>query len=127
LILTKVNILKPAYFHVFERPDKTIFEVETTEADYKQLATAKHKDPTSLNAKWLCSYAFYKFNTLSGKLEHGQYFDDFGKQYLICWNDIVDRFNKEDLDKVVALATEDKFTITDPILIPQTKDVIWLQ
>jgi len=126
MLLTKVNILKPAYFHVFEKLDKTIFEVETTEADYKQLATPKHIDPIYPKAKWLCSYAFYKFNTASGKLEHGQYFDEFGKQYLICWNDIVDRFGKEDLSKVSTLVVEDKFAITDPVLTPQCKDVTWL-
>jgi len=126
MILTKVNILKPAYFHVFERPGKTIFEVETTEADYKQLATLEHKDPVYLGANWLCSYAFYKFNTLSGKLEHGQYFDDFGKKYLICWNDIVDIFDTKDLFKVTRLAKTDKFAITDPILTPQCRDTIWL-
>ena len=126
MILRKIDILKPAYIHVFERIDGSFFEIETTKADYEQLGQSRHKDPSRLDGKWRHSYAFYKFDTASGKLEDGQYADEDGRQYIICWRGMIARLKSGELNKVISLAAEDKFDIADPVLIPQCRVIAWL-
>lgn len=124
--LQKVIILRPAYFHVFKKLDGSIFEVEATEADYLQLVGPDNIDPSHPDGKWLGAYRFYKFNTASGKLEHGQYSEGEGKDCLICWNGLVDVFESKDLAIISEMVKEGKFTISDPAISPQCKVVKWL-
>lgn len=64
------------YFHKFRRKDGAVFEIETTEEDYKQLATVKHIDPTNPDGKWLNSYSGCRINT-------GEWTDEKGIQKLV--------------------------------------------
>ena len=50
--LTKIPLPAERYFHTFVRPDKTEFDIETTQADYDQLAQAPFTTPTHADGVW---------------------------------------------------------------------------
>lgn len=74
--LTQVQIIGDAYYHRFIMNDGSIKDVETTREDYEQLGTPAHKNPTIKSGVWESSFATKKFDTISGKLEDGQYATD---------------------------------------------------
>jgi hypothetical protein len=76
--VTKRNIIGTWCFHRFIRPDKTVFEVECTKAEYDTLAKKNAKQPTHIDGKWLLSCEVAKFDSLSGKLGVNEYYTKGG-------------------------------------------------
>lgn len=71
--LNKVNCIGEAYYNVFKSSDGSLFEVETTQEDYKQLGQLNPKNPTNLKGTWDQSYSILKFDTPDGRLRNGDY------------------------------------------------------
>src|SRR3990167_10880203 len=84
--LVKVNWIGYAYFHVFRFQDGSLGQKETTEKDYKQLATPKHRYPSYPGAKWQCSFECLKFDAPDGFLPDNCYagvISKSGKSYQV--------------------------------------------
>jgi hypothetical protein len=73
ITLKKVNIIGEKFFHVFIDLEGDEIEVETTEADYKQLGQKNPNNPTKDGYSWKQSYSRLKFDTANGDLNESEY------------------------------------------------------
>ena len=85
--LTKLNIVGEWFYHTFEDSEGNLIQEETTEEDYRQLATPEHIDPKKDGYKWKYSYSDYKYDSPSGKMEDNTYADN-GEHYRVVTNGI---------------------------------------
>ena len=76
--LSKANVIGEKYIHVFNMDDGSLKDVETTQADYEQLAQFNHRNPTIKDGVWSHSTSAHKLDTPSGNLENGVYFEENG-------------------------------------------------
>ena len=60
MALTKIPLPAETYYHIFSDSNGALFEVETTEADYKQLGMPSPINPVHLNGSWHSSYSAKK-------------------------------------------------------------------
>lgn len=66
------------YWHIFKRGDGSTFEVETTEADYRQLGQKYPTNPTHPDGDWFCSVA-----RGGDDLKEGEYADNSTQRVLV--------------------------------------------
>ena len=109
LTFTQTNIIGDKYLNVFKMDNDTTQEVETTEADYKQLATSEHVDPTIEGGEWVSSNSRRKLDTPDGDLHDGEYFNDGGSLVAQYDGSIVSLTSEELVDgKVEQSIVEEK-------------------
>lgn len=85
--LQKVNVVGDKYVHCFVMNNADKVEVETTQADYEQLATANPVNPTIVGGTWWCSLKRRKVDTPSGNLDVGQYWEHPDDGVVACFED----------------------------------------
>lgn len=69
----QVSVLGYMYVHKFTMDDNSVAEVQTTQADYEQLAGQTPQNPTIANGRWWYSGVDKIFGTPTGKLRDGEY------------------------------------------------------
>ena len=105
--VTKREIIGTWCRHRFKRSDGTLFEVECTKDEYRNLAKKDADQPSHPDGKWVVSYEGAKFDSPDGMIGNLEYQekgdicmvrDDKGVFYLVKKTDIMN--NQIDFTKV---------------------------
>lgn len=96
ITLKKVNVIGEKFFHVFEDALGNQVEVETTEADYRQLGSKTPKNPVKKGYVWIGSHSRYKLDTIDGNLNEGEYYNN-GNGYMAKINNKFIQAKKEEI------------------------------
>lgn len=95
--LKKVNIIGEMFFHIFQDDKGNEIEIETTEADYRQLGQPNPINPTREGCIWLGSKSEYKYDTPTRRIEECCYADN-GNDYRIKVNGVIENcLNKSEI------------------------------
>lgn len=76
MALTKVNIIGKKWVNVFKMNDGTTKLKEITEDAYAKLAITNPVNPTIKDGVFLGAYGGLKFDTVSGDLEAGMFYQN---------------------------------------------------
>ena len=71
------------YADVFQAPDGTTKEIESTMEAYKALGQLNPKNPTLEGHRWVQSYSDHRYNTATGRLEDGMYSEEGANDHYI--------------------------------------------